>query len=155
MPPNYREHEDLEEQSVPEESNCPDCGASPTDESVVNHRLAAVGYLHDDVKLECSECDGDWLLGIPIGEGGHDDLWCPSCDDSYSFVHRVEHLTNTGTERYRLHLKCPNCFTFRKVFREPDENGLALVGYPVLTGTQDSQTKRDGYKDGTLNVDDD
>jgi len=153
MTRNYREHEELEEQTVPEESHCPECGASPTEDSVVQHRLAAVGYLHDDVKLQCSECEASWLLGIPIGEGGYDDLWCPSCDDSYAFVHRVEHLADRDTEKYRLHLKCPNCFTFRKVTREPDENGLALVGYPCLTGKSDSRTKNDGYADGTLNRD--
>lgn len=129
---------DLSEQPLPEDSNCPACGSSPTDESIVEHRLAATGYLHDDIRLECSECGERWTCGVPIGEEPEfgDDLWCDSCDNSIMLVHRVRFLSHG--ERVELQLKCPreSCRYYDEVEREADD-GVALVGYPQLIGSMD------------------
>lgn len=147
--------DDLVEQPLPSETRCPRCGEPPTEESVRQHKLSANGYLHDDVRLDCQECGGSWLLGIPIGEGGFDDLWCEACDDAYAFVHRFEPWEDDdGEECRRMHMKCPNCVTFWYNLRYPDENDLTLVGYPSITGTQDARVSPDGYPDGTLNTND-
>lgn len=148
------DHRLLEKQPRPEESHCPRCGAEPTDESVVGHRLSATGYTHDDIKLRCSECEASWKLGIPIGEGGFDDLWCESCDKTYKLVHRTRHwFDGDGRMKVRLHLKCPICYYFDKVDRQPDDENITLVGYPPITGHQDSDVTPDGYQDGELNTD--
>lgn len=148
-------HDQLEEQPIPSETNCPGCGASPTEESVLRHGLSDMGYLHDDIWLECQECENRWVCGVPIGEGGYDDLWCNSCDDNYGWMHRFEPWEDRdGEDCYRLHLKCETCNIFWHVKRYPDDNGLTLVGYPPITGQQDSTVSADGYPDGTLNTDD-
>lgn len=132
---------DVSPADVPENSSCPVCGSEPTDESVANHRLSDMGYLHDDVNLQCSNCDNDWTLGIPLGEfNGGNYLWCDSCDDSQYLVHRVDFKDE------RIHLKCPNCFHFENIEVDPDERGINLIGYPQITGATDN-SEAYGYTD--------
>lgn len=113
----------------------------------VAHNLSAIGYTHDDQNLICEDCGHTWTCGVPIGEFDREDmaadLWCDSCDDEWAFVHRVQ-LTSGGT--FTLHLKCPNCKTFEKVERNPDDSGVALVGYPQITGSTDDASAY-GYED--------
>lgn len=126
---------DLEAQPRPSEVSCPECGAAPTDESVRDHKLSDMGYLHDDVLWECQECEHSWASGVPVGSSDEwaDDLWCDSCDDSWMLVHRVQ---PRGTDTITLHLKCPNeeCYYFTKTQRDLDDASRALVGYPQITG---------------------
>lgn len=176
----------MEEQPYPEASKCPECGGEPTDESKVHHRLSAVGYLHDDGSLKCSDCGETWSIGRPIGRfDGGDDLWCGSCDEGFMRVHRVQLVEDDHYKKYNLHLKCPNhspfdceacpatifepkrdsdgriycpacgheyepndvpgCVHFKTIQRESDEDGLALVGYPDITGSMDGATDAYGY----------
>lgn len=125
--------DDLAEQPVPAASRCPECGGEPLPDRVV-HNLSAMGYKHDDIKQVCSECGHEWLNGCPIGEFDRPeyaaDLWCDSCDETWMLVHRVAPKDRWVT----LHLKCPNCYAFDKARRSPDNRGIALVGYPQITG---------------------
>ena len=122
----------LEEQPIPEDTSCPECGDDPTDDSLVEHKLSNMGYLHDDIQLSCDN-GHTWSCGVPIGEfDGGDSLICDSCDESWMYVHRVQ--LSSGDEKILLHLKCPNCKYFEEVEREPDGDGVALVGYPPITG---------------------
>ena len=149
---------DLTEQAVPDETACPYCGASPTDDSVVEHRLSMNGYLHDDIELECGDCGESWMCGVPIGDQdtrGADDLFCGSCDQHRFLVHRVQLVpTPTDTDAdvmgalFRLHLKCPNCYHFTTTLREADHRTVALVGYPSITGDTEAATHAYGYPDG-------
>lgn len=137
---------ELSEQPVPDVPIfCPECGGEPVrsaDEIQVQHRLSAMGYLHDDQDPECSECGHSWTHGVPVGqfEGG-EDLLCDSCQHDpslkrpvYYRVHRVEWQQG---DRVLLHLKCPRCYLFTTVERERDNRGVALVGYPDITGSTD------------------
>lgn len=127
---------ELTEQPRPSDSRCPACGAEPTDESVTEHKLSDLGYLHDDVFLECAadDCDETWVCGVPVGSSDEfaDDLWCESCDDEWMLVHRVL----PQREGVTLHLKCPSdtCNYFTTTTRDTDDSGRALVGYPIITG---------------------
>lgn len=137
---------DLTEQPIPSETNCPNCGSSPTHESIVAHRLEATGYQHDDIRLECGDCGSRWTCGVPIGkelEYG-DDLWCDACDDSVMFVHRVR--IRSGGDEVSVHMKCPNCYYFDTVLRETDDGGVALMGYPDITGSFEGADPY-GYKE--------
>lgn len=143
-----REHatgnvQDLEKQAVPSDSMCPYCGGTPTDESVIEHRLSANGYLHDDIHMQCQDCSNEWPCGVPIGEIDDDysaDLYCDSCEKRYMRIHRVapDWGAPGGRERVLLHLKCPNCFFFDKVIRDCGDRGVALVGYPDITGSREN-----------------
>jgi len=66
---------ELEEQPLPP-TVCPKCGAQATDDCIVKHRMSNLGYLHDDMEMECSVCGNRWTCGVPIGTGGFDDLKC-------------------------------------------------------------------------------
>lgn len=125
---------ELSEQPIPSETRCPACGSEPTHDSIVTHRLSASGYRHDDLRLECGECGSRWTCGIPIGQEMEygDDLYCDACRDSPMLIHRVRVL---GDHNLELHLKCPNCYYFDTLERETDESGLALMGYPSITGS--------------------
>lgn len=136
--------QELTEQSVPEVPVfCPECGGEPVktaEELRVEHRLGAMGYLHDDQVFECSDCAHEWTHGVPQGafEGGGD-LRCHSCrhdpgleGDQFYRVHRV--VSEQG-DQVLLHLKCPRCYLFSKTKREQDNGGVALVGYPDITGS--------------------
>lgn len=91
-------------------SRCPECGAEATEESLVDHKLSALGYKHDDQMFECSECGHSYPHGVPVGEfdGDAEDLWCDVCDLGYMRVHRIKQMDgNVG-----LHLKCPHHYEF-------------------------------------------
>lgn len=137
----------LQEQPTPSESLCPRCGGEPGYSP--QHRLSNLGYLHDDVHFTCSECKLDWTCGVPIGEyrgKWADELFCDSCEEEYGLVHRVG--VDDNRNHIRLHMKCPNpdCYNFWKVKRETDENGLALTGYSVTTGSMEGAEPH-GYVD--------
>lgn len=135
--------DDLDEQPIPSDAACPKCGGEPMSEEVL-HRLSNLGYLHDDIGLKCSErdCGHEWTAGVPIGEFDRDDmaadLWCDSCDKEWMLVHRVEFAPSglPGNPPTALHLKCPNpdCYNWDRVGREADDEHIALVGYPQITG---------------------
>lgn len=132
--------DDAERQPVPDESMCPYCGGEPTDESARDHQLSAIGYMHDDIRMECADCDTQWTCGVPIGEvddGRAEDLFCDSCTQRYMRIHRVAPDWNARENRKRvlLHLKCPNCFYFDKAVRDCGPKGISLVGYPDITGS--------------------
>lgn len=135
---------ELNDQPVPDVPIfCPSCGGDPVktaEELRVEHRLSAMGYLHDDQEPECSECGHNWTHGVPVGEfEGGDDLRCHSCRhdpglerDQFYRVHRV--VWQQGDD-VLLHLKCPRCFLFTTAERQRDNRGVALVGYPDITGS--------------------
>lgn len=142
---------ELAEQPIPDvDVFCPRCGGEPQqtpDELRVQHRLSAMGYKHDDQTFTCSECEHDWTHGVPVGEydlQDADDLRCHSCrhdpevdETPWYFVHRVKlqrapSAANRG--QFTLHLKCPRCYLFASTTRETDRKGVALVGYPPITG---------------------
>lgn len=136
---------ELEKQPMPSDTMCPYCGGEPTDDSVVNHRLSATGYLHDDIQLQCQDCGHEWPVGVPIGEIEDpmaEDLYCDSCEKRFMRVHRVAPDWDSPEDRRRvlLHLKCPNCFYFDKEVRECGDRGIALVGYSDITGSFDDAT---------------
>lgn len=131
----------MDEQPAPE-TRCPECGAAPAPDP--EHRLAALGYLHDDVVFECSaaDCDTEWTHGVPVGDYDGplaDDVACAVCESS-GLVHRVEPADKSA----RLHFKCPECYHFWTVDRETGPGGKILVGYPQLTGSTDG-AKPEGY----------
>lgn len=128
----------MNEQPIPSEASCPECGAEPTDESVVHHNLSNMGYLHDDIGLECSECGNNWTLGRPIGETDMgDDLICGSCDIEAK-THRFKpEFQNGEFTRATVHLKCPQCNNFWTVEREPGPKGVMLMGFPSITGSRE------------------
>jgi transcription elongation factor Elf1 len=125
---------DLSQQERPRDSTCPNCGAEPTDESIRKRHLSKLGYRHEDIYLECTECDEEWIVGVPIGEFDREedaaDLWCDSCDETWMLVHRVRPMATT----IELHLKCPHCLTFGTAARDLGERRIGLVGYPQITG---------------------
>lgn len=127
---------ELQEQPIPSESKCPDCGGDPTNESVAEHRLSNMGYLHDDVELECEDCDITWSVGIPIGDSpDNEELKCRSCNDEWMLIHRFKVYTEQEDTFVKMHLKCPNCYHFDITEpRQVDENDLVLTGYPQITG---------------------
>lgn len=121
---------DLDEQPLPP-TKCPECGGEPSDEII--HRLSAMGYSHDDQHVVCVDCGHRWTCGVPIGEFDRPemaaDLEC-SCGH-WRLVHRAQ-ITDAGN--VALHLKCPECYHFEIVSRETDADGIALVGYPQISG---------------------
>lgn len=143
--------DDLNAQPVPDVSTCPYCGGDATEDSVVKHRLSAMGYKHDDIELECDGCGQTWPHGVPIGEYDGkraEELFCGACEERYMLVHRVEpswSKADTGDWEVLVHLKCPNCYYFKKIARECGPRGVALMGYPQITGDTEG-AEPDGYR---------
>lgn len=69
-------------------------------------------------------------------------------------VHRVElplrsakvYSKYRDNPEFKLHLKCPNCYHFKKVTRHADDSGIALIGDPRTTGSLDDADAM-GYPD--------
>lgn len=129
----------LDEQPVPSGIQCPECGDSMDDVLEPQHRLSQLGYLADDVTLNCA-CGASWLHGIPVGEGG-EDMTCPVCSEAAMRVHQID----DAGPYWNLHFKCPSCYHWRKEKRVPDDDGFLLVGDSDLTGAQEAATDR-GYQ---------
>jgi uncharacterized protein with PIN domain len=129
------------EVDAPEKTRCPDCGTVPTEESVRDKQLSDLGYLHQDTFFECESCSREWTCGVPIGSSDTyaEELFCKACQDSWYRVHRVKvNPVESGPGgTFHLHLKCPNCYDFERIDREVDNRGIALVGWPQITGEMD------------------
>lgn len=131
----------LEEQPRPSESKCPECGEEPTDDSIVEHRLSALAYTHDDQILECEKCSNQWTLGVPIGEPEEkkeSELWCDSCEKRFMRVHFID-VNPSIDEDVKLHLKCPNveCRYYKWFGRDTDRRGVIHTRYPDISGSED------------------
>ena len=140
----------LKEQKFPSETRCPYCGSPPSEDSGVLHKLSHLGYLHDDIEMDCSNeaCGHRWQCGVPIGsdDSAEEELFCSSCSSRFGLVHRI----SLHGDMFHIQLKCPNkeChyvwYIDRKIY-----DGMTLVGYPVITGyretaeTYDYQVKED------------
>lgn len=151
-------NENLDYQPVPSDSACPYCGGDPTERSRRHHTLSDLGYLHDDIQMECSECGQTWPCGVPVGEydgPGGEDLFCSSCEKRYMRVHRINWDRQGRRDYFIVHLKCPNpnCYYFAKTKREPDSGGTALIGYPDITGDVENADAY-GYQGDGPEVDD-
>lgn len=92
---------------VPEAAACPKCQAEPTHQSVVRAQLSLVGYEHEDIRLECSECDFRWTCGIPLGDDGGDTWVCDACGGDL-IPHFV--YADVDLERVRCKPKCQDCY---------------------------------------------
>lgn len=151
---------ELTEQPTPSEANCPYCGGDP--EYDPEHQLSFMGYTHDDVTFDCSECDERWVSGIPIGEYDGplaEDLYCRQCEKRYGLVHRVRPLTghyerdlndedvSDPTMGVEVHMKCPNedCRYFWTFERDVGPHGTVMMGYPQITGDVDGAEEAYGY----------
>lgn len=137
------QRQDIVVQERPRETRCPECGAKPDAQDLARHILSDVGYAHDDQVFECpdEDCDTEWSCGVPVGEFEYgDDLWCPSCEGAWVFVHRTvpRAIVENGqavVTGATLHVKCDNCNNFSgTIHREADERGRILTGYPPITG---------------------
>ena len=131
--------ENVDEQPVPDVS-CPKCGADAPDYAV-KHTLHALGYLADDITMECAECEHSWLHGVPIGQGGKD-MTCPACELAEMRVHQI----NETGRGWRLHFKCPACFYWHPERRAAGRDGYVLVGDAALTGSQEAGITPKGHE---------
>lgn len=127
---------DLDEQPL-QPTRCPECGGDPSPD--VAHHLSALGYLHDDQTRICEDCGHRWYCGVPIGEFDRPDLAEKlQCEcGGWRLVHRVTTGDTTDPRHISLHLKCPQCYSFATDTREVDSDGIALVGYPQISGQTD------------------
>lgn len=136
----------MDEAPAPSASNCPYCGGRPRHDP--NHVLSANGYIHDDIRFTCSDCNRSWTCGVPIGEYDGElaeELFCESCEKRYGLPHRIEPRPDHGD--VVLHMKCPNqeCFFFWRLKRPVGEGGVVLYGYPQITGSIEDATSPYGY----------
>ncbi|MFD1515661.1 hypothetical protein [Halomarina rubra] len=128
---------DLADQPVPSDTRCPECGGEPAHDTV-KHRLQALGYLHDDLRLTCSDCGERWTCGVPIGEFDKPELAadfeCP-CGET-RLVHWIDATGRNARGDIALGVKCPNedCRHFEWIGRETDANNVAMTGYEHLGG---------------------
>ena len=128
---------------LPEHSNCPECGAEPTDESIVKQRLSDNGYLHRDTKLQCNECGERWIVGEPRGESETAvEMWgCDSCGGEL-MPHFVYIAAQEGVLQIRP--KCRDCFHVpdTRIAIGMDGSGDSLnglIGHPSVTGEMDTE----------------
>jgi predicted RNA-binding Zn-ribbon protein involved in translation (DUF1610 family) len=118
------------------DSLCPECGAQPTDESVIYEQLSHLGYHHTDTRYECSMCGEKWIVGEPHGTIDNDTWVCDSCGGDY-----IPHFLyiNSGENTIRVRPKCKDCFYLPKERIELEskfngENIRGFVGHHLTTG---------------------
>lgn len=118
---------DLTTQPEPDATACPACGGPPAD--APEHRLSALGYLHDDICYTCDDCGEEWTHGVPIGTTDAGDLRCAQCD-ALGLVHRI-HFDDG-----RFDVKCPECY-YHWTPDRPDAPKVNVED-PRTTGATDS-----------------
>lgn len=121
------------------DSNCPECGESPTDESVVRQNLSDMGYLHEDTRLECAGCGTRWVVGVPQGEAETNKWVCESCGGDL-MPHFL--FVNLGEQVIETRPKCRDCFHVPegRVSLEAKfqgENVRGFVGHHSVTGSRE------------------
>lgn len=129
----------MDEQPIPEESSCPNCGGDPA--NVIEHRLQALGYKHDDIHLRCEDCGKKWTAGVPIGTPDSEDLRCDACMESdgvevYGRANWIRHEDDKG--QFSITVKCPRCFYVWSVSRDAT-NGATMVHDPVVAGDDEAE----------------
>lgn len=94
-------------QSIPEESCCPECGEPPSEDSIMRQNLSSLGYMHEDKFMECSACDNQWTIGIPHGQTDDDRWVCDACGGDF-----MPHFVYVYPERGETHVrpKCQDCY---------------------------------------------
>lgn len=138
----------MDHQPVPERACCPECGADPSHESVVRQQLSAVGYTHEDKRLECSECDNRWTCGIPIGETDDDTWVCDACggDLMPHFMY-----ADADMERVRVKPKCRDCYwvpddpIILPAKKSNTRNGIVVrffIGHHAVTGDVEAADRK-------------
>lgn len=121
-------------------THCPYCGAKATDESIRKKELSALGYRHEDVRYDCSECDKTWVHGIPKGEYDNEKWECDACEDGHYIPHFL--FIHAGEKKITTRPKCNNCYHVPKERIELDskfngENIRGFVGHIETTGDRD------------------
>jgi uncharacterized Zn finger protein len=118
---------------------CPECGHAPTDDSVVESRLSNLGYHHEDVTLECSNCGHTWQHGIPKGDVDDDTWVCPACGGDF-----VPHFVYVfpPKDEVRVRPKCQDCYYVpdKPIVMDVSNNGHSLrwfVGHHTVTGDKE------------------
>lgn len=136
---------ELEEQPVPSEARCPNCGGEP--EPNPRHNLRALGYLHDDIMLRCEDCHLRWCAGRPIGdvpEEHQKEYHCDSCGQAYGRPNWITIRPHEGNASVTL--KCPVCNYVWSVGRDLNQVGDSqtvafFFGDPIISGEMDGVKK--------------
>lgn len=131
----------MKEQELPAGAACPNCGNTATDESIVEHRLQSLGYKHDDIHLQCSNCQKKWVAGVPIGTPDSTDLRCDACwkSDDHEVYGRVNWIREEDEKKqFSITVKCPRCLFVWSVTRDVT-NGGAMMHDPVVAGDDDAE----------------
>lgn len=125
-------------------THCPFCGAKATEESIRDKNLSELGYKHEDVRYDCSECEETWVHGIPKGEYENETWDCDACEDGTYIPHFL--FVNLSDKTIKTRPKCDNCFHVPREHIEMlskfnGENIRGFVGHISTTGDRDVESE--------------
>lgn len=89
--------------------NCVRCGAQLPMESAVVGDLGYLGYLHNDVSVDCEECGQEHTFGVPVDSPVDQPPKCPVCGGRW-FPYKVD--GHRGWPDIDVHWKCEECWYF-------------------------------------------
>lgn len=118
-------------------THCPYCGAEATEDSIRKRELSELGYCHEDVRYDCSECGETWVHGVPRGEY-EDETWeCDACDNGVYIPHFL--FINASDNTIRTRPKCNECYHVPRerieiLSKFNGDNIRGFVGHTETTG---------------------
>lgn len=135
---------------------CVNCGADLPTETQISANLVALGYLHEDVHVDCGECGESHTFGIPRERETTEPPHCNCCGgreypykvDAYTMRDRMDSWGSKGytynvkdieeiLKRIEIHWKCEDCWHFRKGTLDHLVNDVWLLGVDHLVGRRD------------------
>lgn len=116
---------------------CPECDEHATAESQARGQLSDLGYLHEDVRLECPN-GHEWTVGLPRGSDDDATWECPACGGDF-----VPHFVYVFEDEARIKPKCQDCYYVPDdpIVLDVSNNGTSrrlFIGHHSVTGDRDN-----------------
>lgn len=118
------------------ERRCRADGTSLSSRFQRSDRLTRLGYLHEDVHVECPSCGLRHTFGVPVEPRRDDPPKCPVCGGRF-YPYKLE--GETFGKDVSVYWKCEACYFHQERFLEHLVRTTYLLGVDHLVGRTDHE----------------
>lgn len=113
---------------------CINCDASLDEGFERTGNLSALGYLHEDVWVDCPECGKSHVFGIPENGDVTEPPECPVCGGR-RYPYKCNRDGDPGLRN--VHWKCEDCYYFETKEPTRRDGSVTYFGVHHLEGSWD------------------
>jgi len=115
--------------------SCAKCGADISGLFERQDNLSDLGYLHEDVHVDCPECGHSHAFGVPVNRPTEEPPQCPCCQGRV-YPYKVNRNGSPGLRN--VHWKCEDCFYFQTMGPTHRDGSISYLGVEHLRGEFDA-----------------